>query len=34
MDDVLEIPVTYKGQELIIMAKVILAGYGYKFQNY
>jgi hypothetical protein len=32
MDDVLEIPVTYKGEELIVMAKVILAGYGYKFQ--
>ncbi len=32
MDDSLEIPVSYKGQELSFPCRVIRAGYGYTFQ--
>ena len=32
MDDDLEVPVTYKNQELIFYAKFIQFGYSYKFE--
>ena len=32
MDDDLEVPVTYKNQELIFNAKFIQFGYSYKFE--
>ena len=32
MDEHLEIPVTYKNQELIFLAKFIQFGYSYKFE--
>ena len=32
MDDDLEVPVTYKDQELIFNAKFIQFGYSYKFE--
>ncbi|MDB5262850.1 MAG: hypothetical protein JWQ14_2131 [Adhaeribacter sp.] len=31
-DDYLEIPVTYKGQELSFPAKFLMSGYNYKIQ--